>query len=76
MGYLGDRIRVPSKHQVKAWRELWKAVQTNLNGKEWERNWHKKRLESEIARLEAAPPGVTRARRIRAYKKQLAALVG
>src|SRR5262245_56115187 len=75
MGYLGDRIRIPSKRQVKAWRKLWDDVHTSLKGKEWQRTWHIKRLENQIARLEASPPGVTRARKIKAYKKQLAALV-
>ena len=75
MGYLGDRIRIPAKRQVKAWQKLWDAVHTSLKGKEWQRNWKIKRLENQIARLEASPPGATRARKIKAYKKQLAALV-
>jgi hypothetical protein len=75
MGYLGDRIRIPSKRQVKAWRKLRESVHGGLKGKEWQRNSRIKRLEDDIARLEASPPGATRARKIKAYKKQLAALM-
>ena len=53
MGYLGYRVRVPAKRQVKEWGKLWDMVHTSLNAPEWHRNWHIKRLESQIARLEA-----------------------
>jgi hypothetical protein len=80
MAYLGDRIRIPSKRQIKAWRELWESTHASptpiTKGKEWERGWHIKRLEEQIARLEAAPKSATRARKIKAYRKQLAALMG
>ena len=75
MRYLGDRIRIPAKRQVKAWQKLRDTAHTNLKGREWLRNWHIKRLENQIARLESSPPGATRARKIKAYKKQLAEFV-
>jgi len=61
MGYLGYRIRIPSKRQAKAWRKLAHAIigpsGSLARSKDRERAQLIERLEEEIARLETAPPG-------------------
>jgi hypothetical protein len=57
MSYLGDRVRIPAKRQAKAWRKLWETVQNTIKGKEWQRDWHIKRLASQLEKLEASPRG-------------------
>jgi hypothetical protein len=79
MGYVGDRIRIPSKRQRKAWRELWESIHasatpiTKLKGTL--RAWRIRRLNEQIAALEAAPTNASRARTIKAYREELAALL-
>ena len=78
MPYVGDRIRIPSKTQRKAWRELREWIYasplpiTKLKGTL--RAWRIKRLEQQLAALERAPTNASRARTIKAWRKELAAL--
>jgi len=80
MGYLGDRIRIPSKRQIKAWRELWSSIHTSpmpiTKTPVWLREWYVKKLEERIARLERTPKTPSRARELKSSRKQLARLQG
>ena len=78
MGYLGDKIRIPTQRQIKAWRRLWKSIYSSPRPitkiPEQLRSWHVTRLEAEIARLEAMPKNPRLIERIRMYRRQLAIL--
>jgi hypothetical protein len=80
MGYLGDKIRIPAKRQTKAWRTLWESIYASptpiTKTPAWLRAWYVRRLEEEIARLEAAPKNATRLQKIRGHRKQIAELTG
>jgi hypothetical protein len=76
--YLGRKICLPPKRQVKKWQELLSALQQHAIAtrelKHKLRLQQMRKLRAEIARLEAKGPHVERAKQVRVLRRRLAAL--
>ena len=73
--YLGHKLRMPTKRNTKAWKELLLAIQEEaIYQNEWQKHLHLSRireLRTEIARLKSKGPNKGREKQIRLYERQL-----